>query len=349
MNERINIKSLSLQELETQILELGESKFRAAQIYYGIYRDGFIDFSQFTTLSKSLRINLEKKFRISELKLSQKLVSHDGTQKMTFSLEDNRVIEAVWIPSTDGKRKTICISSQVGCTLSCSFCATGKLDFKGNLKHWEIVDQIYQVEKIVKDKCTNIVFMGMGEPMHNYDNVLKAAGIFHDPKIWNLGARRITISTAGVIKGIERFIQNNEPYNFAISLNHPDPIKRKDIMDIGEKYPLDDLLDVARKFTVKLKRRITFEYIMIPGINMGKKNAERLVKILRSVNCKLNLIPLNTNLNGWNRPTEWEIQEFYELLKPSGVPILNRRSPGRDINGACGMLATSVLNGEVLV
>jgi 23S rRNA (adenine2503-C2)-methyltransferase len=334
-----NLKGMSLHALETFIKELGENSYRAKQIYTGIYKDRFNNFDEFSTLPKTLRELLKEKADILSIKLDKHLISKDGTQKMTFAVEEGKVIESVWIPTGDEERKTICISSQVGCTLSCAFCATGLLDFKGNLKVWQIVDQILQVEKIVGDRCTNIVFMGMGEPMHNYDSVIQSAHIFHDPNTWNLGAKRITISTAGVVKGIDRFIKNKEPFNFAISLNHPNPVTRKTIMGIDEKYPLDLLLKSAREFTKTLGRRITFEYIMIPGVNMGKENAERLVKILRSVNCKINLIPLNTELHGWRKPNEEEIDTFRELLKASKVPILNRRSPGKDINGACGMLA----------
>ena len=196
-----------------------------------------------------------------------------------------------------------------------------------------------QVEKLVGDRATNIVFMGMGEPMHNYFSVMNAAHMLHHPDAFNIGSKRITISTAGVITGIDRFVANHEPFNFAISLNHPNPETRKTIMGIDEKYPLEKLLTAARNFTKNLNRKITFEYVMIPNINMGKENARRLVKIARSVNCKINLIPLNTEFNGWSRPSEEEVEHFKELIKPAGVPIMNRRSPGKDIHGACGMLS----------
>lgn len=334
-----NLKGLSLSGLESFISEIGEDSYRAKQIFTGLYRDRFSSFEEFTTLPKNLREKLKEKAEIPSLILQKKMVSRDGTQKMTFLVEENKIVESVWIPTGDEERKTICISSQVGCTLSCAFCATGLLDFKGNLKVWQIIDQVLQVEKIVGDRCTNIVFMGMGEPLHNYDCVLQAAHFFHNPETLNLGSKRITISTAGVVRGIDRFVENKEPFNFAISLNHPNPAQRKIIMGIEEKYPLDSLLKAARNFTKTLGRRITFEYVLIPGVNMGKENAYKLVKILRSVNCKINLIPLNTELQGWRRPTEDEIDEFRQQIQHSGVPILNRRSPGKDINGACGMLA----------
>jgi 23S rRNA (adenine2503-C2)-methyltransferase len=336
---KLNLKSLSLNELEKIILDLGESKYRAKQIYTAIYGQRVKKISAITTLSKSLVASLEEKYTLDFIQVNKHLVSKDGTQKFTFFVEEGKEVEAVWIPSGDDGRKTICISSQVGCTLSCKFCATGRLDFKGNLKTNQILDQVLLVEEIVGDRATNIVFMGMGEPMHNYNSVIKAAHILHDPDAFNLGAKRITISTAGVISGIEKFIEENQPFNFAISLNHANESQRKTIMNVDEKYPLKDLLVTARKFTKTLGRRITFEYVMIPEINMGTENAKRLVKIARSVNCKINLIPINTDFHGWRRPTEKEIDEFKELVKEAKVPVMNRRSPGKEINGACGMLA----------
>ncbi len=207
------------------------------------------------------------------------------------------------------------------------------------MKTWQIIDQVLQVEKVVKEKATNVVFMGMGEPMHNYFSVIRAAHILHNPSAFNLGAKRITISTAGVISGINRFVENNEPFNFAISLNHPDPILRKSIMGIDEKYPLKELLNSARNFTVKLNRKITFEYVMIPGVNMDEIFAAKLVKIANSVRCSINLIPLNTEFNNWRRPTDFEIEKFKLLLEPADAPVTVRHSSGHEIFGACGMLA----------
>ncbi|EMJ67493.1 MULTISPECIES: 23S rRNA (adenine(2503)-C(2))-methyltransferase RlmN [Leptospira] len=339
---KIPLKGRTLKELSEIMTSLGEKSFRAKQIYHGLYVNRYESWEQFTTFSKALKEKLEDLCSLTQLVVVKHLKSVDGTQKFTFSSEsgNGKEFEAVWIPSGDGGRKTICISSQVGCTLNCKFCATAKLEFQGNLKAHEIVDQVLQVEKIVDDKATNVVFMGMGEPFHNYFNVIRAASILHDPEALNLGAKRITISTSGVVNGIRRFIENKEPYNFAISLNHPDRHGRLQIMDIEEKFALSELLQAAKDFTRELKRRITFEYVMIPGVNMGPENASKLVKIARSLDCKINVIPLNTEFFGWRRPTREEVAEFITLLEPAGVPVLNRRSPGKDIFGACGMLAS---------
>lgn len=333
------VNGKSVKELEEFVLSIGEKKFRAAQIYEGLYSKRWKSFSEFTNLSNDLRKKLEETAEIKNILLVSKQVSVDGTIKGLFEAEPGKNIEAVWIPNSSDGRKTICISSQSGCTLSCEFCATGRLDFQGNLKTWQILDQIIQMEELAGERCTNIVFMGMGEPMHNYANVMTAAHILHDEKAFGLGAKRITISTAGVIPSIRKFIFEKQPFNFAISLNHPDPEKRKDIMGIDQRFPLKELLLTAREFTKTLGRKITFEYIMIPDVNMGEKNAKLLVKLARSVNCKINLIPLNTEFNGWRRPTEEEMEEFRNMILPSNVPILNRRSPGKDIDGACGMLS----------
>ncbi|TGN20103.1 23S rRNA (adenine(2503)-C(2))-methyltransferase RlmN [Leptospira idonii] len=345
------LKGKRLAELQEFCASLGLEPYRAKQIYQGIYKNRYSSLEQFTTFSKEVREKLKANASFPEIQLGRELISKDGTRKFTFEVEPGKEVETVWIPSGDGDRKTICISSQVGCTLNCAFCATGLLEYKGNLQTWQILDQILQVEKIVQDRATNIVFMGMGEPMHNYFSVLKAAHILNDKDGFCLGAKRITISTAGVTTGINRFIENKEPFNFAISLNHPNPNARSSVMDVNDKHPLEKLLETARRFTQELDRMITFEYVMIPDVNMGRENAERLVKIARSVNkCKINVIPLNTDFTKWRRPTEEEVGEFVSYLRAkSGVPILNRRSPGRDINGACGMLALKGTRNEKIV
>jgi len=336
-----NFKGKLFKEVQTECGELGLEPFRATQIYQGLYQTRISSWMELSTLSKSQREKLEEEAPIPLLKLGRDLKSQDGTRKFTFLVDDGKEIEAVWIPSGDGDRKTICISSQIGCTLNCSFCATGLLEFKGNLQSWQIIDQVLQVESLVADRATNVVFMGMGEPMHNYFSVIKAAHILRDKEGFGLGAKRITISTAGVIPGIHRFIDNKEPFNLAISLNHPNPNARSQIMDVNDKHPLEKLIDAARRYTHELNRPITFEYVMIPSVNMGKENADRLVKIAKQVNkCKINVIPLNTDFTQWRRPEPEEVEEFVQYVKnKSKVPVFNRQSPGRDINGACGMLA----------
>ncbi|MCB1170134.1 MAG: radical SAM protein, partial [Leptospiraceae bacterium] len=190
-----------------------------------------------------------------------------------------------------------------------------------------------------QERITNVVFMGMGEPFHNYDNVIRAARILNHPEGLHLSARHITISTAGVVPAIHRFIDERQPFNLAISLNHPDPEKRKPLMDVTEKHSLPELLQAARRYTTELRRRITFEYIMIPGQNMESDDLQKLIRIARKLRCKINLIPLNTTLQGWRAPTATEMMDFQNALRDAGILAFNRGSPGKDVDGACGMLA----------
>ncbi|MCG9874473.1 MAG: radical SAM protein [Leptospiraceae bacterium] len=318
-----------------------EPKYRATQIFEGLYKHRYKSWDEFTNLPLNLRNKLKLVSEFQEMKVSHHLVSVDGTQKFSFEIEPGKEIEAVWIPSGDGDRKTICISSQVGCTLNCSFCATGTLKFQGNLKTWQILNQVLTVESLVGDKATNIVFMGMGEPMHNYKEVIRAAEILNHPKAFHLGAKRITISTAGVVPSILKFIEEKQPYNFAISLNQSNPNTRSEIMDINKKFPLNELILAAKKFVNELDRVITFEYVMIPDKNMSDENIAAMAMIASRVGkCKFNVIPLNTSFHGWRTPTQNEIDLFVLKLKSkTKVPIMNRRSPGKEIGGACGMLA----------
>jgi len=336
------LKGKSLHELESFFESIGEPKFRAKQAFRRINKHLAVSLDEFTEFPKALREKLREMDALPELKVAESNLEESGTEKFMFDLQSgprgrDRQVEAVWIVSD--RRKTICISSQAGCTLNCTFCATGTLPFLGNLEAWEIVDQVYELVRRRGERNSNVVFMGMGEPFHNYDDVIKAARILNHPDGLQLGAGRITISTAGVLPSIEKFIAQKEPFNLAISLNHPDPERRGEIMDIDRKYPLPKLLEVCRRYTRAMDRRITFEYVMIPDVNMGPVNAKRLIKIARSVRCKINLIPLNTGLQGWRRPDPEEIADFQDMLLDAELPVFNRGSPGLTINGACGMLA----------
>lgn len=336
------LKGKSLHELEDFFVGIGEPKFRAKQAFRRINKHLASSLDEFTEFPKALREKLAEMGALPAPRIAESSLEESGTEKFIFDLEPgprgrDRKVEAVWIVSD--RRKTICISSQIGCTLNCSFCATGTLPFLGNLEPWEILDQVYELIRRRGERNTNVVFMGMGEPFHNYDNVLKAARILNHPDGLQLGARHITISTAGVLPSIEKFIAAKEPFNLAVSLNHADPERRGEIMDVDRKYPMEKLLDACRRYTRALDRRITFEYVMIPDVNMGPVNAKRLIKIGRSVRCKINLIPLNTGLQGWRRPNPEEIADFQDMLLDAELPVFNRGSPGRSINGACGMLA----------
>lgn len=342
-NKEFSFRGLLPEELGNLLEEFKEPRYRAIQIFEGLYKHRYTSWDEFTNLPASLRNLLKEKEELKTLPITAELVGWDGTRKFTFLIENSKEVEAVWIPKGDGERKTICISSQVGCTLNCTFCATAKLPFRGNLKTWQILEQVLAVERRVGDRATNIVFMGMGEPFHNYKEVLRAAKILHHNRAWNLGARRITISTAGVVPGIYKWIENKEPYKLAISLNHPDPMGRQELMDVTKKHSLEELLQACEEYVKKLDKTITFEYVMIPGVNMSEKEIQLLSKIAKRIGkCKFNVIPLNTEFYGWRRPSPNEVNEFIEALRAkSQVPVMNRNSPGKEISGACGMLALS--------
>ncbi len=338
----LNLKGRSVHELEALFKEIGEPAFRGRQAFRRINKHLTTDINEFSDFPAGLRHRLEGS--LPDMPVVHSSVDPEGTEKCIFDAGSDRrgnekKIEAVWIVSP--RRRTICISSQIGCTLNCTFCATGTLKFQGNLETWQIVEQVYSFMRRRGEKATNIVFMGMGEPFYNYENVIRAARILHHPDGLNMSARHITISTAGVITGIEKFTVSREPFNLAVSLNHPDLSERTTIMDVNKKFPLDKLLIAVRKYTREMDRKITFEYVMIPDVNMGSDNARKLIKIGRSVRCKINLIPLNTGLKGFRRPTPDEVLEFQNILLDADLDVFNRGSPGLNINAACGMLALS--------
>ncbi len=349
--ETPSLKGMTQEELAEFFRSMGEPAFRGKQAFIRIHRFGARSLAEFSEFSKPLREKLEQAGVLPGLEITSSSKDPEGTEKVVLTAgkdrrdQTDKKVEAVWIVSEG--RRTACISSQFGCSLNCAFCATGTLKFRGNLKAWQIVDQVYALMRHRgstmnpedPERLTNVVFMGMGEPFYNYDQVMRAAHLLNHPDGLNLGARHITISTAGVIPGIERFTAEEQPFNLAISLNHPDPEGRKEVMDITERFSLPDLLKAVRAYTRASGRRITFEFVMIPEKNMSAKNLEQLIAIAKSVNCKINLIPLNTSLHNWRRPTDEEMTDFQEALRKEGILAFNRGSPGRRVGGACGMLA----------
>ena len=348
------IHESTIEELREFFLQLNEPSYRAEQLFLRIHKHLSLSVEEFSEFPKRIRNYILENHLFPVLNLNyyetvDEVSDDSGTQKFIFEYQDSkesksRIFESVWLVSE--KRRTACISSQSGCSLNCTFCATAKIPFKGNLSTWQILQQIYQMIRFRKkyvdpqEKITNIVFMGMGEPFYNYDNVIKSAKILNHSKGLNIGARHITISTSGVIPSIERFIAEKQPFNLAISLNHPFNEERSMLMDINTKYPLKDLLNVVKKYTQIYKRNITFEYILIPDVNMSKEHIKELARIAKSIRfCKFNLIPLNTNFNHWRAPTQEEILRFQEELRNHGILAFYRGSPGKKIHAACGMLA----------
>ena len=350
MNKK-NIKKFNLQQTEDIIKKLSLPSYRTKQLIQWIYKKYANSIDEITEWSKSLRKTFSEKYYIGSIKLFDRKISKDRTQKFLWELEDGEKIESVLI--SDKHRLTLCISSQVGCPLKCRFCLTGKIGFKRNLQAWEIVDQFIQVSRLIKaeglrapqkvwdflgtPRLTNIVFMGMGEPLLNFDNVVEALWRFKN--LIEFSPRRITISTAGIIPAIKELPYKAPPVKLAISLNATDEKTRSFLMPINKKYPLHELLKILREYPLKPGQRITFEYVMLKGINSSEEDALRLSQILKGIPSKINLIPFNPwEKAEFEKPDEDEILKFQEILASKGYSVFIRKSKGKDILAACGQL-----------
>lgn len=333
-----DIKGLDLKELEDILVSWGERSFHARQIFAWIYKKGVTDFAAMSDLPSDLRRRLQENFYILSLKLIKKIKSPDGTEKFLFALKDKNFIEAVIIPT--GKRITGCISTQVGCKFACLFCASGALGFKRNLASPEMLEEVlYLKNNSLGEKLTHLVFMGIGEPLDNYDNVLRAIRMINSPHTFNIGARRITLSTAGVIPAIKKLSGEGLQIELSVSLHAADEKTRGRLMPINRIYPLKDLIAVCREYISKTDRQITFEYVLIKDINSGLQDALKLSKILKGLNCKVNLIPGNAIKELQAQPPEKsEILLFRDYLLKSGINVTLRRPRGEDIEAACGQL-----------
>lgn len=338
--DKINLKALSDKEIFAFIRDEKLPDFRGRQILHWIYEKYAQSISEITEFSLDLRDRLSKNSFISNLNMLERKISTDGTQKFLFRLSDNETIESVAIP--DEERLTLCISSQAGCPLRCAFCATGKQGFRRNLEAYEIVDQVISISRaIAPKKLTNFVFMGMGEPLLNFNNVVEA--LWRMVRLMKISPRRITLSTSGIISRINELAQKCPPVNLAISLNASDDRTRNIIMPINMKYPLKKLLEACRRFPLQPRRRITFEYVMLKGINDSDADAIRLLSLLKGIPSKVNLIPFNPfqgcDLRGSDEKT---IDRFQKILLDGNITALIRKSKGRDIYAACGQLRASI-------
>jgi 23S rRNA (adenine2503-C2)-methyltransferase len=336
---KTNLKSLSKRELARFMEQQRQKPYRTRQIISWIYRKYAASFDDMTDLSKSLREHLSETAYVNNLKLLKKQRSRDGTEKFLFELEDKETIESVLIP--DKNRLTLCISSQVGCAMGCTFCLTGKLGFIRNLKAHEIVDQIIAVQRCIRgtQKITTIVLMGMGEPLHNTAEVLEA--LWRMTTLLGISKRRITLSTAGIPSRIPELSEKGPGVNLAVSLNATTDSIRNKIMPINRKYPLKELLKACKRFPLEPRRRITFEYVLIEGVNDSRKDAFRLVQLLKGIKSKVNLIPINAvSLQGkkLKAPSEDTILDFQRIVHNAGITALIRKSKGSDISAACGQL-----------
>lgn len=336
----VNLVGLSLEEIEAVAAELEEPKYRAKQIYAGIYRRRLTSWDEFTDLGKPLREKLKESYTIEMPCVQNVFVSADGTRRFLFEVAPGQKIESVFIP--EEQRDTFCISTQVGCAVGCLFCVTGKLGLKRNLTAGEIVGQILalQHDRGTVPKRLNVVIMGMGEPLNNYANLMRAIRLMADEQGMSISPRRITLSTSGVVPGIRKLAEEPIIPNLAISLNATTDEARDVLIPINRKWNIETLLETCRSFPLARRRRITFEYVLIDGANDSAEDARRLVHLLQGLRKKVNLIPLNAD--PWiplKAPSMERVLAFEKILVDNNITVIIRRPRGDDVSAACGMLA----------
>ena len=332
-----NIKDYDLEDLKEILISLGEKSFRAEQIFKWIYIDRVDDFDKMTNLSLELREKLKQEFEFVKFNILKKLESKDGTKKYLFDLKNGSAIETVLMEYHHGK--TICVSSQIGCKMGCKFCASTGIPFEGNLTSGQIVQQILEVEKDIGDKISNIVFMGIGEPLDNFDNVIKAIKIINNNKGINIGARHISISTSGIVPRIYDLANENIQCTLSISLHSVDNKKRSELMPVNNLYSIEELIKACKFYIEKTNRRISFEYALVKDKNENLEDAKKLVKLLKGMLCHVNLIPINEIENGkFKKATNENIIKFRDYLNDNGMVATIRRELGTDIDAACGQL-----------
>lgn len=335
-----DIREITQKELTTFLKESGEKPFRAGQINEWLWKKGALSFDEMTNLSKELRHKLQSMFSFRKTVIHQEVKSKDKTTKFAFLLHDKKMVEGVLIPSRD--RVTACISSQVGCPLGCRFCATGTMGFIRNLHYSEIFDQFMlmnaKAEEIFGQKINNIVYMGMGEPLLNYDNVLRSIRLLTDPDGLAMSASRITLSTVGITKEIRKLADDDFEAGLAVSLHSADEQVRKALMPIAASNSLADLREALQYYVEKKKERITFEYILFKGINDSLEDANKLAAYCRAFPVKINLIPYNNTGNSFKNSTPDAIEAFRNFLENKNMIVNIRRSKGSDIAAACGQL-----------
>lgn len=338
---KVDLKNLTLDSIIDFVRTMGEPDFRGRQIFSWIYRPGITSFAEMSDISLAFRARLQEVATISQHCLGKRELSQDGTVKYAFVLEDGQHIESVLIPDQD--RHTLCVSSQVGCAMGCRFCLTGTMGFKRNLTAAEIVNQIHFVmEELAREgkgRLNNLVFMGMGEPLANLENLLVAIDILLDPRGLNFSDRKVTISTCGLVPKMAE-LGRRTTVNLAISLHAADDQTRNQLMPINATYPLSDLLEACRQYPVPKRRRIMIEYVMIRDLNDSPAAAKKMVKILHGIPCKINLLPFNEcPALPYRCPSRKTVEAFQAILLNAGFTVMVRESRGADISAACGQLA----------
>ena len=336
----------NLRQVEQAFVDLGEAPFHGRQVFHWMWRRGVTDFARMTDLSQALRHRLAEAFWISTPVVESRQTSSDGTTKFLLRLADGRRIESVYIPDTPAQ--TFCVSTQVGCAMSCAFCLTGTMGFGRNLTAGEIAAQVRVLahETGLAASAFNIVLMGMGEPLHNYHATMRAIGILADTHGLAVPPKRITLSTVGILPGLEKLAREPLMPNLAISLHATTTEQRDRLVPVNRTFTLDDLIAACKRFPLAKRRRITFEYVLLNGVNDTPEDARRLVRLLSGIKAKVNLLPLNEAAGiPFSRPSDERVNAFAKILADKGVLVSVRKSRGRDIRAACGQL---VVEGERL-
>ena len=332
-----NIKDYNLDELQEELINMGEKKFRAEQIFKWIYKEKVKSFDEMTNLSIELREKLKENYTMCNYNILKKQESKDGTKKYLFDVFDGNAIETVLMQYHHGK--TVCVSSQIGCKMGCKFCASTGIQFVRNLTAGEIVEQILAVEQDINDKISNIVFMGIGEPLDNYDNVIKAIKIMNNPKGLEIGTRHISISTSGLVPRIYDLANEKIQCTLSISLHATTDEKRSSMMPVNNRYNIEELMKACKDYIKITNKRISFEYALAKDNNDNLEDAQRLVDLLKGMLCHVNLIPINKIENGkFSKSTNENILKFRDFLNEHGIVATVRRELGSDIDAACGQL-----------
>ena len=348
-----NLLDFDFEGLTAWFTELGEKPFRAKQVFHWIHQSGVADFAQMTDIAKSLREKLQREATVAASPINLAYVSSDGTRKWLFDVGVGGGIETVFIP--EDERGTLCVSSQVGCALECTFCSTGRQGFNRNLTVAEIVGQLWVAQHTLKNQAnrttgevaerpvSNVVMMGMGEPLANFDNVVAALQVMLDDHAYGLSRRRVTVSTSGIVPAMDRLAERC-PVALAVSLHAPNDALRDQIVPINRKYPLRELMAACRRYLVHAPRDfVTFEYVMLAGVNDQPLHARQLIELTRDVPCKFNLIPFNPFPDsGYEKPRSDAMRVFREILQDAGYVVTTRKTRGDDIDAACGQLAGRV-------
>lgn len=338
-----NIKDYDLQDLKEELANIGEKSYRAEQIFKWLYQDKVKSFDEMTNLSLDLREKLKENYTICNYNVLKKLESSDGTKKYLFDVLDGNAIESVLMEYHYGK--SICVSSQIGCKMGCKFCASTGIPFIRNLSAGEIVEQVLAVEQDTGEKISNIVFMGIGEPLDNYDNVIKAIRVLNNPKGLNIGARHISVSTSGLVPRIYDLANENIQCTLSISLHASNDQKRSAMMPVNNRYNIAELIKACKDYIAITNKRISFEYALAKDNNDNLEDAKELVGLLKGMLCHVNLIPINKIENGkFTKSTNENIIKFRDYLNDKGIVATIRRELGSDIDAACGQLRRKNLN-----